>query len=280
MRKHIIGIAIIGALLLCAFAAGTAVNAYVDFVQANSLGAPSTGLSRLSVNASTKKMICTNSDSTSCLPSSGGGGGYSPFANFTALVNTSWSWINQGSSSVNFSGGLASIQNTGSGSDSQRLYVQALPATPWTVVAAIMGGLGINGTATSLGGYTTAIALTDGTKLLAYGIGQQNGGNGADVEANNYTNVTTFNSVVKTGTQIQSGNQPVFWLRISDDGTNWNFYYSADPTNIGWTLWTTEAHNTYLTPTSVGMAFNMYSGALNSITLNSNAFLSWAITSP
>ena len=76
MRKHIIGIAIIGALLLCAFAAGTAVNAYVDFVRGDSLGTPATGKSRLSVGATSKQLTCTNDDASSCLPS--GGGGFSP----------------------------------------------------------------------------------------------------------------------------------------------------------------------------------------------------------
>lgn len=278
MRKHIIGFAILGLIIGGAVLMGSAVNSFFDFVQANSLGSPATGLSRLSVNASTKKMVCTNSDGSSCLAGGGGSSGYTPFANFTALTNSSWSWINQGSASVNFSGGVAAITVAGTGGDSLRIYAQSLPGTPWTVIAASLSGNGLGGTASAGGGYTNGLCLTDGTKVLVYGMSVDTAVAATGLGIFAFTNTTTFNSQVKA--LDMHSTEAVSWLRISDDGTNWNFYYSTDPANVGWTLFYTEAHNTFLTPTQAGMVLDPFAGSLSGVTITGDALMSWAITSP
>jgi hypothetical protein len=205
----------------------------------------------------------------------GGSGGYSPFANLTALVNTGWSWRNQGSATVNFSGGIASITCPGTGGDEVRIYEQSLPGSaPWTVIAGLMAQLPF--TTGQSGGFYSGIVLDDGTKCKTYDIGKTLTSGLPVIEINNFNSVSSFNGQPRSPGNFTNPS-PVTWLKIHNDGTNFTYWYSIDPTNVGWLLFYSEATNTFLTPTSAGLCLDIYGSSLGGTTLTSDAFVSWQV---
>jgi hypothetical protein len=208
----------------------------------------------------------------------GGSASYTPFANFTAPTNTGWSWLNQGSNTVTFTGGIAFLTTTVTGGDNWRLYYQSLPSAPWTVIAAIVPQPGLPGTESGSASFLLGVVtLTDGTKLKCFDF-QRESSNSPDVDILNYNSVTSYNGSVR-GVPVQNVS-PVMWFRISDDSTNWKYYYSADPTNLGWTLFFSETRNSFLTATGVGFGIDMYQSGLNGVTINTDPVVSWTITTP
>jgi hypothetical protein len=209
--------------------------------------------------------------------SGGGSSGYTPFSNLTALSSSGWSWLNQGSSTVTYTGGVLAITATGTGGDELRVQQQSLPGSaPWTVIGAMMPQTGLYGTGTG-SGYLTGICLTDGTKLKVFGIGRPAAGAplNPSVELDNYNSFTSFNGNLKTAPPVYLS--PVLWLKIHNDGTNFTYWYSEDPTNVGWSEFYSEATNSFLTPTNGCYTIDMYGAGLNGVTIITDGLISWVI---
>lgn len=212
----------------------------------------------------------------------GAGTGYTPFANFTALANSGWSWFNQGSSTVAFSGGIAVLSVPSTEGINVVGYTKTLPAAPWTAILAIVAAPAvIPQNVVQSGGWQTGFMLTDGTKLKLFGPTRVQNGTGSNlIELLELTNSSTFSSAsISEGAQLMP---PVLWFKVHDDGTTLHYYTSIDPTNVGWgTQVYSEGDTVFLTATAVGFfidAFN--STAAGSQIFTGDANVSWALTTP
>lgn len=213
-----------------------------------------------------------------------GGGGYTPFANFTAPSSTGFAWQNQGTSSVNLSSGILTMTATGSGGDNVHFYGTSTLATPYSVIAALIPqtqGM-LSGSSTGqVDGFTSGIAISDGTKYETFGIARQASAvtNFVPIfQINQFSNATTFSATIWSNTAYTLS--PVIWVRIKDDGTNRTFSFSQDPTNQGWTILKSETSSTFITATKAGYYIDIYSGSMSSITVNGDVFASFAQTTP
>lgn len=192
------------------------------------------------------------------------GSTYQPYAFGSPVVlpgAVSFTWQNQGGSSVNANGFLQFTIPTNSG-DSVRGYYVASSAAPFRQDACFNIGL-------SADQYTQAgIYESDGTKLLTFGL--QNGISGTGSNADNaaawavseWTSVTAFSS--RLGSTFASSFTTMYCLRWYDDGTNNNWCWSQDPTAggsntttcSGWNLILTAGNTAWLTPTRIGVFFD------------------------
>lgn len=214
------------------------------------------------------------------IESDSGSSGYSPFKNLTPLVNSGWSWFNQGSSSIAFSGGIATMTVPSTGGDNCRGYVKSLPSTPWTVILGCIVTPGVIPPAASQGGgFFTGLMLGDGTKLITFDFGRtQNSNVGITLEIAQFNSATSFNSDTKN--EPMQTTPPICWLKIHDDGTNRTYWFSVDPLNAGWTQIASEGNTTFLTPTVAGIITNVYNSASGSANFIGDAVVSFSITSP
>jgi hypothetical protein len=207
----------------------------------------------------------------------GGGGGSSyPFTGFTAPSISGWTWMNQGSGTATVNGGVLTLAATGTGGDNIHYIYESLPSTPWTVIAAVIPGVGVtfpNGQSE----WSQGISISDGTKLTSFNVGM---GVGSNLQLN-AASVTQYNSVTSYNTNsytLSTTSFPlVVWLRIKDDGTTRTYSMSSDPTNFGWQQLYSEAHAGFLTPTTVGFS-NDYYGTTN--TFPGAPFVSFNVTTP
>jgi hypothetical protein len=207
----------------------------------------------------------------------GGGGGSSyPFTGFTAPSISGWTWMNQGSGTATVNGGVLTLAATGTGGDNIHYIYESLPSTPWTVIAAVIPGVGVtfpNGQSE----WSQGISISDGTKLTSFNVGM---GVGSNLQLN-AASVTQYNSVTSYNTNSYTLSATPFplvvWLRIKDDGTTRTYSMSSDPTNFGWQQLYSEAHAGFLTPTTVGFS-NDYYGTTN--TFPGAPFVSFNVTTP
>jgi hypothetical protein len=109
------------------------------------------------------------------------------------------------------------------------------------------------------------ILMTDGTKLKVLGMGTPSGT--ASVIVENFSNYTTYagavgNSPLNIGNSLatQATYVPEYF-RIRNDGTNWN--YEASINGIIWGTICSEAVNTYLTPTAIGIGIDAQASQSN-----------------
>ena len=129
-----------------------------------------------------------------------------------------WTWVNQeAATAVETNGGIALTAPIQTGDD-WRLLVRAAPSTPYTITAGILSnlmpvdyaGLGIGWRQSSDG------------KMVSYEV------NGA----NQYASVIKFNSETSwNGTYVDrplKAGRNLFWLRITDDGTDRKCWISVD----------------------------------------------------
>ena len=174
-----------------------------------------------------------------------------------------WTWANQGTSTVALSNGslLLTPQDANAAFSLHYLY-QPAPVAPWTVTAKLAV---IDTGSTSNGGSRSGgLAISDGTKIIAFGplIGNNSDGH-INILVQKYANPTTWSSdaliqpVVTGATSLQafvsSDVTGLKYWRIQDDGTNLKFSISYD--NVQWTQVYTEARGAFLStgPTQVGI---------------------------
>lgn len=266
MRKHLIGLLILLGVVFASLLAGSVINAFFDLVQVASVPAPASGNSRISVSSSTHKMICTNSDSSSCLASGGGGGTYAGFSvqsgsNFYGplfpftIPTDPGTWINQAGSAIttNADGTLTFSFPAGSGF-AQHARIKAIPSTPYTVTVLILQNLAVFNTASSsalTGCGLTLAASNSSASANIYFIEYLQPGSAAPYQYtltkwNDY--LGSFSSNYQAG--LVSPGQGKTWFRIGDDGTTRTYALSNDGVTFR-TVQTTTTSD-FITPAFIG----------------------------
>lgn len=196
----------------------------------------------------------------------GGGSGSSIYPDFTAPVNASFTWINQGGASVtvNANGGIF-LRAPPDPTFELRIRKKSAPSTPWTLTTAIIPcllddsyqGCGILMRESATGKLATLFLVSDVQTRIFLQVRNWS-------DPSNAETPTIYPS-------IQEGD--LFWLRLANDGANLSYSYGRDGYNF--ITLRTEAKNFYFTtgPDEIGF-FAME---------NTNAFdagmtlMSWAL---
>jgi hypothetical protein len=159
---------------------------------------------------------------------------------------TSLSWLNQGGATyTDYLHGPISISLPASSGDELRGLGQTPPgSTPYTLTAKLdMLLWGDN--------YSTAgIYICDSTGKLTVMHEQGSTGNPAVIQVNHYSSTSSYSGNAKS---VDINGQRTLWLRVTNDGTNWNFYISHN--GADWSSIYSEALTAYLGPTisSIGV---------------------------
>lgn len=245
-------LAILLLLILAAVVYGTVTNAFTDLIEISSAtaGNPASGNERWFGNSSTHTMDCHTSSGGSCAPM-GGGGGF--IQTLTAPVGASFS-------QENFTAGVSQVNNTtpvtsvtifstnNSNPVGYRYLAQAEIAATFTVTTAISFA-GDPTSAPHVGG----VILTDGTKLIVFGLRGESGQMLLEVQEWN-----TFNSFsgapYSNADQFPAGFGPLIWLRVTEDATNRTYFLSSD--GITFAAVYQEAVGTFLTTADYGFGLS------------------------
>jgi hypothetical protein len=143
--------------------------------------------------------------------------------------STGWSWVNQGTSTVDASSGAITITGQNTTAEAMRVYVRSAPSSPYTLTF-LLGVM----TSTNHAG----ICLRDsvGGKLKIVSIVNGASSNSSIMIAN-MNSATSFSGFVVNPIATEKPN-PI-WLQIADDGTNWVYRTSTDGKN--WAVFFSEA---------------------------------------
>lgn len=154
----------------------------------------------------------------------------------TLPIDGDFSWVNQGSASVDASKGGIYLLGPASGSVNVRARVKSAPATPYTITA----------------GFNTAAVFS---QRIGIGFRASGGGeistievlNGDSLAVSNWNSATSFNTAAITS--VTAAIPQVVWFRIQDNGTNRIYSYSSDGQNF--IVLYTVARTTFLTANQV-----------------------------
>lgn len=146
---------------------------------------------------------------------------WGPLFNLNPPVPGDFSWVNQGTASLNTSQGGIQIIGPSVGGDNIRAQVRTAPATPYTITALLCMNFG-NAFPTTGG---LCFRQTSNGRMVVFGgfwtnlIGSQK-----------FTSATSFNSDYSTGYSFVRA--PFIWLRLADNGTNRIMSASYDGINF------------------------------------------------
>lgn len=171
------------------------------------------------------------------------GSSYNPA--MTAPLAADFTWVNQGSSTSADKTGRMLLTVPRSAGLNMRGVVKSLPATPYTVTAALGAGLVGNSSESHL----IALSLRDSGsgKIITWCLTADS--------ANEYMRVLRFTNETSlsaspyvTNCSIVGG---LVWLRITDDGTDRRYWISG--TGKDWSEIFTDTHTTFMTADQVGI---------------------------
>ena len=173
-----------------------------------------------------------------------GGAGHDNFIahGLSAPMASSFAWINQGSATAtNLTNGPLQFVYPAAASLSLAFFGEAVPVSaPWTTT----GELAI--TQANSNAHVAGIAVSDGTKFLVLYLGP----NGVTVQG--WTSTTSGGSDNYSTAWTIPG--PVIFMRIYDDGTDYNFQISGDGTSGSYSTLFSIGNTSFLTGTKVGLA--------------------------
>ena len=174
--------------------------------------------------------------------------------NGDVLTASSFTWVNQGTSTVADEGdGLVIRPQAGAGTNLRGLYITA-PSTPWTCIILAFMGPGQVAGSSDFGGIMCRESSSSKIETFRFlpKVGKV---------TSRYTNATTFSS--NFGTQ-QDLAYNWFWHRLDDDGTNLTWYHGVN--GVNWKSHASQARGTFFTtgPDQVGFCCQANStGAVN-----------------
>lgn len=180
----------------------------------------------------------------------------------TEPPTTGWSWVNQGTASVDSSSGVLRLSKTNSGTTTDvSAYVRSVPATPYTITVGLMVNYPYKN---FLSGGLVWRQSSDG-KLVTIEFRD------LGIQVFKFTNPTTYSASYA----YQVLPQYPMWLQITDNGTNRIIRYSEDGFNFR------QVHSVsrtdFLTANQVGITIS----SVNEVTPNLNSSLtvfSWKVT--
>jgi hypothetical protein len=174
----------------------------------------------------------------------GGGGGNAEGRTHVVPVSSSFTWVNQGTATVNDYGYGFTLRDVSTASITIRALVRTAPSTPYSIVARVKSFLPLR--ANSVGGLcwreSSSGKITSTMIYGGTGAGAWRGG------IQNWTNASTFASETVENAPFLPG---IEWTRLRDDGTNRYFDISVDG-DQWWNFWS-ASRTTHLTPDQVGI---------------------------
>jgi hypothetical protein len=152
----------------------------------------------------------------------GGWSHWGPLFKLTPPVDGDFSWVNQGTASVDTTDGGIYLEAPATAGTNVRLRVKSAPATPYTITAAFIPSLTSNSGTDPGMGLLWRESSTGEFVALAYTI---TGTTGPFVRLQKWTNATTFSAqYVLSGSEWERIDRfqvgPLIWFQISDNGTN------------------------------------------------------------
>jgi len=171
--------------------------------------------------------------------------------------DTGASWVNQSSCTIAGFGPFTYVSGPTTASDNLVLRVKPTSATPYDIK------IWLKPMSVNQSNETFGLCLTDGTKIVTWGVTPRSSTSPNIFELNKWTNSTTFSSGYITSSPAPFLIDGV-WLRIANDGSSYSFYWSGDGQN--WRLfYTTAVSGFYLSATSIGLFMNLSAGAVVSV---------------
>lgn len=161
----------------------------------------------------------------------------------------SLTWVNQGASTATDSFGSIYLSVPSSGTNTVRQLVEAMPGGSWSLTIAMLLD------SVNADHVTSGIILRDSgtSRLIVWGPSRFSGGLYCGVYY--YNSSTSFGSAASTRTFITAPR----WFRVTDDTTNFTFYYSHD--GVNWVQQYQVSRTAHLaTPNQIGIGMD----ALNS----------------
>lgn len=200
-----------------------------------------------------------------------GGSGASVGPAFTAPVDAQFSWVNQGTASVNSADQGILLTAPAAAGIALRIRKKAAPATPYTVTVAILPTFGIQ---TNAGAYYGMLfRQSSNGKISAFLLYQVPNGEMLSIK---FDDPSTFNAIytppgnpLQSSLNVPQNNIPLMWLRLADDGTNRSMSYSID--GYDFTTFHTIGRTDFITPDEVGF----FTNSQNATTGSKIRLLSW-----
>jgi hypothetical protein len=190
----------------------------------------------------------------------GGGGGGQQFVagGLSVPVAASFAWINQGgAAATNQASGPLTLTAPASGSNNLRFFGENVPGSaPWTATAEFTFSMSAQNY------HYCGIAVSDGTKFTIFTFTAQ--GNYVSLFVQNWGNTGTFSSSIYQGGWAVLG--PATFLRVYNDGTDYNFQVSCDGINYATLL--QQAVAAFLTATKVGFLMENQDASDGEIVMN------------
>ena len=176
----------------------------------------------------------------------GGGGGFSPYPpTLSQPVSTNFTHQNFTGAAVYDKTSRMVLAYSGSG-NAYLLSNTDLPSTPYTIDLA--GSLNVP-TASNYENFSLFLRDGTGGGILYFSVGNRSGLTG--IELDEFTNYSTYSSTPfnENSSTINGG---LYFLRITNDGTNVTYYVSNN--GLDYAQVYQQASGTFITPTQVGIA--------------------------
>ena len=149
----------------------------------------------------------------------------------TSLIDQSgWTWVNQGSWTVDQSGGVIYLDGPAAAGTNLRVRKTTAPSTPYTLTAGIKRWFSVASSLTSLMAAGVAFRESGTGELSILAVSNftfATANSPPSIFAANYTSATVAGGAI--GTERNSAEvSDLMWLRITDNGTNLIFEASID----------------------------------------------------
>ncbi len=141
------------------------------------------------------------------------------------LVDTGFSWVNQGDSTLTVTSTSTTLYIPASGSANQRLRVRAAPSTPYTIVAGFRGAAIL----ANYGQLSPIVLRESGTgEIITFSIGVTGGPAAFGVTVSRWNSPTSYNGNYAPHAWALLGTDNAFFFKLEDNGTNRIFSVSID----------------------------------------------------